>query len=256
MNTIKYNCDQKILWITLSRVEKRNAFNSILLDELMQAIQMGIDLHEVQAICLSAEGDYFSAGADLDTMKNIANQDWDTNLANAKQLADVLLAWYQCPKPTLCIVQGDAYGGALGFIAASDYVIANEQTRFCFSEARLGLIPAIISPYILETMGYKTTKKLFLSAQVFSAKDALNHELVDEIMPNYELQSRAEILLKNWTELPKEALQTIKPWLNSIKNQTIDAHLSNQTAEKLARIRTTPIAQELLNTFLQSKHKG
>lgn len=256
MNTIKYQCHHQVLWITLSRPEKRNAFNAVLLDELLQAIQMGTDLKEVQAICLTAEGDYFSAGFDLDTMKSMASKDWAENLNNAKQLADVLFTWYQCPKPTLCIVQGDAYGGALGFIAASDHVIANEQSRFCFSEVRLGLIPAIISPYILETMGYKQTKKLFLNAQKFSAQEAYLHQLLDEIMPQYELESRAEIILQNWVNLPKEALQTIKPWLHEIKNRTIEQSLNDKTTDKLARIRTTPAAQELLKAFLQSKHKG
>lgn len=256
MNTIKYECHHQVFWITLSRVEKRNAFNPLLLDELYQAIQMALDLSEVKAICLQAEGDFFSAGADLSTMKNIATSTWDENFNNAKQLAEVLLVWYQSPKPTLCIVQGDAYGGALGFIAASDYVIANEQTQFCFSEARLGLIPAIISPYILETMGWKQTKRWFLSAQNFSAQSALSYQLLDEIMPAYELMARAEIILNHWTQLPKESVQIIKPWLFEIQNQRIDEHLVLKTAEKLARIRSTKIAQELLMAFLNSKTKG
>jgi len=256
VNTIKYECHHQVFWITLSRVEKRNAFHPVLLDELLQALQMAIDLSEVQAICLQAEGDFFSAGADLDTMKNMAQANWEENVANAKQLADLLLAWHNCTKPTLCVVQGNAYGGALGLIGASDYVIADEQAQLCFTEVRLGLIPAVISPYILETIGMKATKKLFISAQNFSAQEALHYQLFDEIMPAYELEARSEIILSQWTQLPKEAVQIIKPWLFEIKDAPIDERLSLKTAEKLAKTRTTPTAQQLLKAFLNSKMKG
>ena len=256
MNTVQYQYHHRVLWITLSRAEKRNAFHPQLLDELHQAIKMALSLPEVQAICLQAEGDYFSAGADLVTMKTIAKASWEENLAHAKQLADVLLQWYQSHKPTLCVVQGNAYGGALGFIAASDYVIASEHAQFCFSEAHLGLIPAIISPYILATMGLKQTKRWFLSAQSFSAQQALDYQLLDEIMPAYELAARAEMILSRWTELPKEAIQMIKPWLFQMNNQKIDEDLSLKTAEKLAGVRTSAVAQELLTAFLNAKSKG
>lgn len=256
MNTIQYHCENQILRISLNRPEKRNAFNAILLDELWQTILMGIDEPDIKAICLKAEGDFFSAGADLKTMQQLGSQSFDENLNNAKQLADVLLCWYQCPKPTLTIVQGNAYGGALGFIAASDYVIAQEQAQFCFSEARLGLIPAVISPYILETMGYKNCKKLFLNAENFNAQDAYRFQLVDEVLPAYELDARALRILENWVHLPHEALQTIKPWLNTIKLEKIDEKLSYQSAEKLAKIRATSTAQFQLQQFLKSKSKG
>lgn len=252
MNTIK----QHILYITLNRTEKRNAFDAVLLDELWQTLLMGIDEPDIRAICLQAEGEYFSAGADLKTMQQIATQSPDANLSNAKQLADILLCWYQCPKPTLTIVQGNAYGGALGFIAASDYVIAQEQAEFCFSEARLGLIPAVISPYILKTIGMKACKKLFLNAQKFTASHALDVQLIDEVMPAYELDARATRILENWVQLPPKGLQSIKPWLNHIHHQTIDEAMAYQTAEKLAKIRATPEAQFQLQQFLQSKKKG
>lgn len=256
VNTIEYQYDQHILWISINRVEKRNAFDAVLLDELWQTIQMGIDEPDIKALCLKAEGEYFSAGADLNTMKKLATQNFDENLNNAKQLADVLLGWYQCPKPTLTIVQGNAYGGALGFIAASDYVITQEQAQFCFSEVRLGLIPAVISPYIIETMGYKACKKLFLNAQNFNAVEALNFQLVDEVMPAYELEARSERILENWVALPQNALQSIKPWLHDIHHQKIDETMAHKTAEKLAKIRATSEAQFHLQQFLQSKSKG
>ena len=250
VNTITYTCRNKILWITIARIEKHNAFDKQLLLTLCEAIQAGINNHNVIAICLQAAGHYFSTGADLNSLRNITNSDWE------QTLAQVLLTWYQCPKPTLCIVQGDAYGGALGLIAASDYVIANEQAQFCFSELKLGLIPAVISPYILETMGYKQTKSLFLNAQKFSAQTALLKQLIDEALPQYELESRAQAILQNWLELPPEALHSIKPWLYTLKNVPIDAQLSTKTAAKLSEVRKTVSAQKLLNAFLQARKKG
>ena len=242
-----------VLWISLERIDKHNAFNESLLDELQSMIQMGIDTPEVKAMVLCAQGRFFSAGADLHSMQTISQAPFAENIAQAKQLADVLYLWHHSPKPTLCLVQGSAFGGALGFIAASDYCIAVSHAEFCFSEAKLGLIPAVISPYILETMGKKATKRFFLSAEKFSAHTALQYQLIDEVVEPNHLQTSAQKILSHWLQLPPETLATIKSWLNEIAHHPIDEAISLHCAQKLAEVRMSSTAQHLLQIFLSAR---
>lgn len=242
-----------ILWISLQRVDKHNAFNESLLDELGVCIQAGINNPEVKALVLCARGRFFSAGADLHSMQAIAKASIEDNIQQAKQLADVLLAWYRSPKPTLCVIQGSAFGGALGFIAASDYSIAQEDAEFCFSEAKLGLIPAIISPYIIEAMGKKATKRFFLSAEKFSAHTAWQYHLIDEVVPENDLKSAAADIIHHWQQLPSETLITMKQWLHEIAHEPINAELGLRCSQKLAEVRISPTAQHLLQLFLSSR---
>ena len=247
------NLLDQVLWISLQRIDKHNAFNEALLDELQTHIQVGIDNPQVKALVLCAEGRFFSAGADLNSMQTIAQAPLEENIAQAKQLADVLYLWHHCPKPTLCLVQGSAFGGALGFIAASDYCIAATHAEFCFSEAKLGLIPAVISPYILETMGKKATKRFFLSAEKFSAHTALQYQLVDEVVELDELHNHAQQMLGHWLQLPSETLSTIKTWLQDIEQRPIDKSISLYCAKKLAEVRMSATAQHLLQIFLSAR---
>lgn len=242
-----------VFFITLNRIEKHNAFNEELLDELQTAIESGLKNDEVKALVLKANGRFFSAGADLNSMRNAATLNPEENTANAQQLADVLFLWHQSPKPTLCLIQGSAFGGALGFIAASDVAIATPEAKFCFSEAKLGLIPAVISPYILETIGFKPTKRLFLSAETFDAKTAKTIKLIDEVTSIENLQQYANDYLQQWLCHETETLQTIKKWLFTIQNQKINHELTEKTAKKLASIRNTPIAKKRLHNFLEAK---
>ena len=253
-NMIISNIENNVLSISLNRIDKHNAFNSELLTTLHEMILQGIGDADVKAIVLKANGRFFSAGADLAEMQAAAKLPMPDNIAHAKQLADTLATWHQSPKPTLCVVQGSAFGGALGFIAASDVAIAAPNAKFCFSEAKLGLIPAVISPYILEVMGLKITKRLFLSAEIFTADHALQYQLIDAIVSENDLQTYTEHCTQNWTQLPTEALGAIKRWLASIHKQPITEALQLRTAEQLARMRTHPIAQQKLQEFLKSKN--
>jgi methylglutaconyl-CoA hydratase len=250
---IIYQIKQKTAWISLNRLDKHNAFNEDLLTNLSQAIQDALEDPEVQTLILSAHGRFFSAGADLNSMQQAAKRSQTDNEAQALQLAKTISLWHQSPKPTLCIVQGPAFGGALGFIAASDYVIASPDAKFCFSEAKLGLIPAVISPYILQVLGFKMTKRLFLSAEQFNAHSAQSYGLVDEIVENDQLISQAENYIQAWLSYPSATLSCIKTWLTEIYQEPIDAHLIEKTAKKLAEVRMTKEAQQGLMRFLNAK---
>jgi methylglutaconyl-CoA hydratase len=243
----------KIFWIILNRVEKHNAFNEELLDNLHQAIQNGLHEKEAKILALRANGHFFSAGADLQSMKKASSLPLPENIAQAQQLANVLAAWHQSSKPTFCLIQGSAFGGALGFIAASDMSVATTDVKFCFSEAKLGLIPAVISPYILEVIGLKCTKRLFLSAETFNATQARDFGLIDEVLDEKLCLDLCMDILKPWTQHESETLSCIKHWLMEIHDLDIDSSLIKKTAEKLAEVRLSPIAKTRLNAFLTAK---
>lgn len=242
---------EQIAWITLNRVDKHNAFNEELLAQLGTCINQALADNHVRVLILAAKGRYFSAGADLVSMQRAATLTPAENVAQAQQLADLLACWQQSPKPTISLVQGPAFGGALGFIAASDLVIASPDAKFCFSEAKLGLIPAVISPYILQTLGYKQSKRLFLSAETFDAKLAQSLGLVDEICQFEEQQAKASAHAQLWIQHPAATLATIKAWLHEIYPANISPELSQKTAKKLAEVRMQPEAQQRLLAFLQ-----
>jgi methylglutaconyl-CoA hydratase len=252
-NMIQTNLNQDILWITLNRVEKHNAFCTPLLQSLDQCLKEAIENPQVKVLILKAQGRFFSAGADLLEMQQASQLPLSENIAHARLLADVLERWHSCCKPTLTIVQGAAFGGALGFIAASDVAIACPEAKFCFSEAKLGLIPAMISPYILKSMGLKATKKLFLSAETFDSNQALGHQLIDYIVPHEQLESFASQYVQQWLNVPQEALTNIKQWLYKIDSLPIDEKLIQLSAETLASIRSSSEAQKRLQDFIHSK---
>lgn len=251
MITIQQKQDE--WWIGLNRLDKHNAFSQELLLQLTSAIQQGLNKSDIKAMVLHASGRFFSAGADLQDMQHAAELDVQDNIQHAQLLADSLALWHQSHKPTLCLIQGSAFGGALGFIAASDVALATPEAKFCFSEAKLGLIPAMISPYILQNMGYKTTKRLFLTAETFDAEFAQKHQLIDEVVGKDLLDIRAKHYLKHWSTLPPQTLAEIKAWLSDIKYEPIGPALIDKTAAKIAEVRTGEIAQQRLGQFLLSR---
>ena len=255
MNPLLRKHHDNIMWLTLNRVDKHNALNQVLLAELEQAIFEAIDMPDIKAIVLSAKGKFFSAGADLGEMAEMAKASFEDNRAHALKLACVLELWYHCPKPTMCLIQGDVYGGALGFIAASDMAFANEEVQFCFSEAKLGLIPAVISPYVIKAIGSKACKRLFLSAETFHTNEAYRLGLIDKIVHTEDLTIQGQHYANEWAKLPQECLKSIKSWVNEIEKKPIDKSLSVFCAEKLATIRCQEPAKNLVQAFLK-RHKG
>jgi methylglutaconyl-CoA hydratase len=223
-----------------------------MLEELKTSISYGLQHPDIKVLILNANGRFFSAGADLNEMQAAIDLPMAENIAHAKLLADVLALWYKSHKPTMCVVQGPAFGGALGFIAASDVAIACKEASFCFSEAKLGIMPAIISPYILKCMGIKTTRQLFLSAQLFDSAYALAHQLIDHIVDSSELEHFANEYAKQWLDIPQETMSTIKQWLLDIEQRPIDQDLIDFTSKTLAHIRTQPVAQQRLKAFFLS----
>jgi methylglutaconyl-CoA hydratase len=176
-----YKTHQHVATITFNRPEKHNAFDDALLLQLQDYLETAIESTSIRVIVINANGAHFSAGADIAWMKRIANLSEEDNEADALVLAKVMYTLHHSPKPTITQIRGCAYGGGAGIAAASDITIACASARFCFSEVKLGLIPAVISPYVLKAIGERNAKALFMSGEPFDAIRAQELGLVHHV---------------------------------------------------------------------------
>ena len=242
---------EKTAVITLNRPEKHNAFDENLIESLIDAYENAGQNSSVHAIVLNANGKHFCSGADLTWMKKMARFSFEENIADAKQLANLLTAIHQSPKPTIALVQGAAMGGAVGLIAASDFALAKPDAFYAFSEVNLGLIPAVISPYVLECIGTKQAKKYFLTGKRFDNQQALKMGLIDtEINPNEDLLEQGLVLASTFNKHAPETLAQCKSLINMVSQKPINDDLRHKTAEKIAEVRASELAQFKLEAFL------
>ncbi|NAW64344.1 enoyl-CoA hydratase-related protein [Photobacterium halotolerans] len=249
--TIEYQLDQRgCAHIQLSREQVHNALNEQVIAGLIALIDRAHQ-EQAKAILLSSRGKHFSAGADLAWMKSMANNSREENLADSAQLAALMSKLNTASMPVITVVQGAAYGGALGLIACSDIVIAARNAAFCLSEVKLGLIPAVISPYVIRAMGESQARRYFLTAEVFNAEDALRlgliHQISDE--PGQVAEQMLEQILMN----SPQALIAAKQLISDVSGRSIDAELIADTAQRIADIRVSEEGQEGLAAFFDKR---
>lgn len=246
---IEYN--NQIAHITLNRIDKHNAFDDILIQSLQKSLDNAILDPNIQVILLKANGKHFSTGADLDWMQRMASCSESENTEDALKLAKLLYTLHNCPKPTIAMVQGSAYGGGAGLVAACDIAIAGSGANFCFSEVKLGLIPAVISPYVIKAIGERAAKWLFISAESINAQRAqslgLVHHCVDDQTLSDFCQKYAERLLLN----AEKAMTESKYLVDKVSGQAINDDLLLMTAELIAKKRGSAEAQTRLVAFLR-----
>tara|TARA_R110002110_G_scaffold400317_2_gene616689 strand:- start:43761 stop:44552 length:792 start_codon:yes stop_codon:yes gene_type:complete len=242
--------DTGIATITLNRPEKHNAFDDHMIQHLTDIVSSAIHNPEVRVIILSGEGDNFSAGADLSWMKRMANFSEEENIDDAMKLAKLMHTLYHSPKPTIASVQGKTFGGGIGLISCCHTAIICDDAQFCFSEAKLGIIPAVISPYIINAIGPRWARYYFLHGQRFNAQQALQiglcHEVVAPEALNQASQNAAENLLKNGPN----ALQATNYLVNDLSPFLINDDVMQYTARIIAKLRVSPEGQIGLNAFL------
>ena len=170
---VTYEIDERnVAIVTLNRAEKHNAFDDEMIAELTRLFKKAGEDDSVRAVILQAKGKSFSAGADLNWMKKMAGYTQEQNEQDAMGLATMLQTLYTLPKPTIARVQGAAFGGAVGLIACCDIAVGSKLSKFCLSEVKIGLIPATISPYVVEAMGARVCRRYFQTSEVFSARRA------------------------------------------------------------------------------------
>lgn len=253
MSDIVCKQQQHIMLITLNRVSKHNAFDNALLAELQVALDQAQENSNVRVIVLKANGQHFSAGADATWMQRMARFSEDENLADAKVLARVMYTLYNSTKPTIAMVQGAAYGGGAGLVAACDVAIAAQTARFCFSEVKLGLIPAVISPYVIKAMGERSAKALFMSAEQFDAQRAYELNLVHHCVPEDELLSYTLNYAEQMTHNAPQATNAAKFLVHQVADKPIDDALQQFTASLIAKQRVSREGQLGLRAFLNKE---
>ena len=243
----------RIARITLSRPEVRNAFNDEVIQELKAAFETVGARDDVRAVVLAAEGPAFCAGADLNWMRRMADYTRDENVADAGQLAAMLQAIYQCPKPTIAAVQGDVFAGGMGLVAACDMAVSVRTATYCLSEVKLGLIPATISPYVIRAMGARASHRYFLTAERFSAEEALRIGFVHELVDADALDAKVNELAQALVSASPAAVKACKQLVQDVAERPIDAALIATTVEGIAEIRASEQGREGVQSFLQKR---
>lgn len=243
--------DRKVITITFNRPEKGNAFTAEMIDDLTDYLQDITTSRHGKLLLIMSNGNHFCTGADLDWMKSSLSLSEEENRYDAKRLADLYFTIYNCDIPTVCMVHGSVYGGGLGIAACSDIVIAAENAKFCFSEVKLGLAPATISPYVVNAIGSRLALYHFLLADVFNTQTALEMDLVHEVVDIKELEIRTQEIVDALLFNDSEAMLRIKRLVRSIA--PIDEGICEDTVDTIARLRQSKSAQDRLGRFLKSK---
>lgn len=238
-----YQVEHHVATITLNRPDKGNAFNEQMIAELTHIVNtMQADIH---VLCIRAAGKHFCTGADLYEMQH--------NLNDPLKLALFMQALHNLDVPIIAAVNGAAYAGALGLLANCDIVLAQTDAVFCLSEVKLGLVPAVISPYLIEAIGLRPAKQLMLSAEKISATTAMQLGLVHQVVSPLELNEQVNANIKNLLTNAPSALRAVKKLCRDIG--TIDPNARVKfTAELLSQIRSSPEAQTRLKDFFEKKH--
>jgi len=239
--------------ITLTREEVHNAFNEALIAELTAALDGISQDPRVRVVVLAAQGRSFSAGADLNWMKAMAGYSRAENVEDARRLARLMRTLNNLPQPTVALVQGPAFGGGVGLVACCDIVVAAEGAKFCLSEVKLGLIPAVISPYVVATIGEAAARRYFLTAEAFSAWEAQRLGLVHEVVDQAALAARGRQIVDALMAGGPVAQGAAKELIFAVSGKNVDESLIEETAKRIAELRASDEGREGIAAFLEKR---
>lgn len=239
--------------VWLNRPDVRNAFNDGVIAELAEAFRtLGAD-GDLRAIVLGGRGKAFCAGADLNWMRTMAGYGWDENHADASRLADMLWTLYSCRVPVVGRVHGDCYAGGVGLAAVCDVLVAADGVHFCLSEARLGLLPATIGPYVIRAMGEQAARRYFVTAERFSAADAKAMGFVHEAVPADALDAKVQEIVAALVANGPAAVKACKRLVQDLAGRPISPGLRDDTARRIADIRASAEGREGVQAFLAKR---
>jgi methylglutaconyl-CoA hydratase len=238
--------------ITLFRPEVRNAFNDQMIDEITRAFRAAAGDAALRIVVLGGEGGVFCAGADLDWMRAMAAKNRRENLEDAKRLAAMLAAIDGCPKAVIGRVHGAAFGGACGLVACCDVVLASDDTRFAFSEVKLGLVPATIAPYVVRKIGVSAARRYFVTGERMSAADAARMGLVHVVVPREKLDDAVNAVTQETLGSGPGAVAEAKSLIHEVTMRRFP-EVNEYTARLIAEIRATIEAREGMAAFLEKR---
>ncbi|MEO6743030.1 MAG: enoyl-CoA hydratase/isomerase family protein [Caldimonas sp.] len=239
--------------VWLNRPDVRNAFNEDSIAALALAFADFAAEPGLRAVVLGGRGKAFCAGADLGWMRKMAGYSWDENRADAQALAEMLWTIYRCPVPVVGRIQGDCYAGGVGLAAVCDILVASDAATFCLSEARLGLLPATIAPYVIRALGEQASRRYFATAERFSAAQAHALGLVHELCTADTLDAKVDELVGGLVANGPMAVRACKKLVQDVGGRPIDADLRAETARRIADIRASDEGREGVQSFLKKR---
>ena len=252
-STLDITRSRHVARVFLNRPEVRNAFNDSVIAELTAAFtHLGTD-SELRVIVLGGHGKAFCAGADLAWMRAMADYNWDQNRADAQALADMLWAIYRCPIPIVGRLHGDCYAGGMGLAAVCDVLLAAEGMHFCLSEARLGLMPATIAPYVIRALGEQAARRYFITAERFDAATAKTLGFVHEVVPAEALDAKLDEIVGQLVGNGPAALRACKRLVQDFAGKPIDDALRTDSVRRIAGARASVEGKEGVQSFLNKR---
>ena len=253
-NTIKVQLGESMAWVNLDRPEVRNALNAELIRELTEVFDWLNSRDDIRVIILKGNGKAFCAGADLAYMKDMTGFSYNQNIADAEKLSKLFQTIYFCNKAVIVCVHGACIGGANGIIAAADIVIAEKETKFAFTEVRLGLTPATISPFVVSKIGNTAAKELMLTGRRFTADEAKEFRLVNTIVSEAEMIDTERAYIEHFMHASPDAIAECKSLLRMVSG-TDDRYspVFMQTSVAIANQRISQAGQEGMKAFFEKR---
>jgi methylglutaconyl-CoA hydratase len=239
--------------VFLNRPDVRNAFNDAVIGELTAAFgELGAD-PSLRVIVLGGHGKAFCAGGDLNWMRAMADYSWEQNRADAQALADMLWTLYTCPLPLVGRVHGDCYAGGMGLASVCDVLVAAEGMQFCLSEARLGLLPATIGPYVVRALGEQASRRYFITAERFSGAEAHRLGFVHELASADGIDAKVDAIVQTLLANGPEAVKASKRLVKDLAGQPLTPELRADTARRIADIRASAEGRDGVQAFLNKR---
>ena len=240
--------DVAVLW--LNRPEIHNAFNEIMISEIIDCVEHVNNLDNIRVLVLRGKGKSFCAGADLNWMRGVAEYSFDRNYKESYQLSKCFYSIYTCKKPTIAMVHGAAIGGANGLLAACDYAYCEHDTTFSLSEVKIGIIPACISPYVIKRVGEYGSKDLMLTGRRIKGKEAESFRLVNQSFTMEEMETYVDTIIANLRTSGPKAIELCKDLIFKVTNHLELHDALDYTATMIAEIRASEEGQEGMAAFL------
>jgi methylglutaconyl-CoA hydratase len=242
-----------IATISLTRSEKRNAMNGQMVVELREALKNAALDPAVSVVMLQGDGSHFCAGADIYWMCDMARRSYDDNYQDALQLADLMYELYTLPKPTIVLAHGATMGGGLGLVAAADIAIGADDSTYGFSEVKIGLTPATISPYVIAAIGERLARYYFITGEAFDAATAQKNGLLHKVVPAATLTQQGMATAQQLMKNNLRAMVAAKKLVREIAEEPLNTTITRTTAGLLAKVRATPDAEEGLKAFIEKR---
>ncbi|MDP2337787.1 MAG: enoyl-CoA hydratase-related protein [Bacteroidota bacterium] len=255
LGRLEITYSEQVARINLNRPECHNALIPELISELHQALDLIAKKEEIQFVVLSGNGRSFCAGADLNWFSGEEELSLEESSASYKQLADLLLKIWQLPQITIALVHGNVFGGGIGLMAACDFVLADANTRFMFSEVKLGLLPATILPFVAKRLSVQSLRKWILTGELFAVNEAHQAGLVDVIYEDGLMERTLLEFMTSFVAASPSAIKKAKQLINEVASGKISVVDTERTSGILAEALSSPDGQEGIRAFLEKRKK-